>query len=65
MINYNITVYGVNQITGEYKIVFRCISLLDWLKRGHKTAKQNNYDNFTFYTVPCLQNKFLTKQIIL
>ncbi len=63
MKNYNVSVYGVNQTTGEYKIIFRCISIIDWLKRGEQNAKNHNYNQFEFFSVPSLENKFSTRKI--
>jgi hypothetical protein len=47
-----VTVYGTKQVTGEYNIVFRCISINNWFARGKENALKLGYGDFRFFTVP-------------
>lgn len=64
-IHQNIQVYGTKQSTGEYKLVFRSIELIDWLIKGEKTAKENNYSNFRYFSTGNLANHYTVQEIFI
>ena len=58
-------VYGVNQKTGEYKLVYHAITWVDWLRTGLENAVNHHYAIFQFFNVPSLENGFNSDEIIL
>ena len=58
-----IRVFGTKKQTGEYRLVFRCITLENWIKIGKKNAIENGYENFEFYSIGNVRNHFLEQKI--
>lgn len=65
MENVSIQVYGTKQSTGEYKLVFALITLPDWFRRGEKTAKENGYSDFRFFSNGNLANHWTKQEIFI
>lgn len=63
--NQAMHVFGVKQSTGEYKLVFRGITLNNWLIKGEKTAKENGYDNFRFFSIGNLSNHWTMEEVFI
>ena len=65
MDNNIITVYGVHQTTGEYKKVFNSISLNNWITTGKVNALNHKYNDFRFFKVGNISNRYKTTEIFL